>query len=59
MDFHRDRRATTRGAIFGPPRSGCRQKAPGRRRLLARSYGYATALRSLPNAFWRQSRSST
>lgn len=48
---HRDLRATPRDAKIGPPRSGRREKPAGRRRLLARSDSYATALRSLPAGF--------
>ncbi len=48
---HRDRRAPQHGAKIGPPHSGRPEKAAGRRRLLARSFGYASALHSLPAAF--------
>ena len=42
------RRATPPCAKSRPPLRGRPQEPTGRRRLLARSFGYATALRSLP-----------
>jgi hypothetical protein len=46
MVIHRDRRATLPRVKSRPPLRGRLQKPIGRRRLLARSFGYATALRS-------------
>ncbi|MBX9898297.1 MAG: hypothetical protein K2Y17_10465 [Qipengyuania sp.] len=46
MVIHRDRRATPPCAKIRPPRSGRPWEAADRRRLLARSFSYATALRS-------------
>jgi len=48
MLMHRDRRATPHGAKIRPPRRGRPEQPAGRRRLLARSDCYASALRSLP-----------
>ncbi len=62
MAFHRDPkglwRATPPGAKFGPPLRGRPWKAAEPRRLLARSFSYATALRSLSATFHGRSRSS-
>ncbi len=57
MLLHRDRRATPLCAKFRPPLRGRPWKTAERRRLLARSYGYASALHSLSAVFHGRSRS--
>ena len=56
MPRHRDRRATPPGAQIGPPLRGRPEKPAERRRLLARSFSYATAPRSSSAGFSGRSR---
>lgn len=56
MEFHRDQRMTPHGAKTRPPRSGRLERTAEPRRLLARSFSYATARRSLLAVRSRRSR---
>ncbi len=56
MHLHRDRRATPPCSQIGPPLRGRPEKPAERRRLLARSFGYATALHSSSAGFSGRSR---
>ncbi len=51
MPMYRERRVTRQWTKSGPPLRDRSQKTAERRRLLARSFGYASALRSSSAVF--------